>query len=235
MLKLQTTLQAPESEFLAFMAVIRHDQVDYIVDTLLEYDSVTEYLVSMETTHTAHSDTSGQHFHFLARMSHTHYKNYADRVFRKKYHLRGQAIKGHPRQYGKLREIHDFEQMATYTCKDGNIRTNMDQEIVKRWVENSFKKDDEKVFREQIYDFLDCLAAPEFMDHEQSYKFNKLNEDNFKDTDFLKVSILAYFREKCSKIPNANVIRSYITGYMLYHRPKEYSLVYVSFWLFGNR
>jgi len=217
--------------FMSFMAVIKHDQIEYVQETIQEYDSVTEYLIGMETSADSHQDNSGEHMHFLVKMSDTHYKNFADRVFRKKFNLRGQARKGLPRQYGKIREIQDLEKMAAYTVKDGNIRTNMEDKDIQRWIELSFKKDADKEFRDMIYEYLDTCPAPETIND----GFNVVaNVDHSKPPQFLRISILQYFRENSNKIPNANTIKSFITGYMLYHNKKDYTLEEIDFWLFGR-
>lgn len=226
--------EAPEHEFLAFMAAIRHDQIDYIVDVLQEYTSVTEWLVSLEKTDKAHKETEGEHLHFLIRMSDNHYKNFADRIFRKKYNLRGQSKKGVPRQYGKLREIHDLERMGSYTCKEQNLRHNIDGETIKRWVERSFKKKDEYELRDNIYTHLDNATPPETIDKGMCQNF-VLNTWNEKPPLFLRIEILKYFRENCEKTPNPNTIKNYITGYMLYHAKLSYSIEEVDAWLFGRQ
>lgn len=218
-----------ESKYIAFMATIRHTEIDDIVAVIQEYDSVTQYLIGLEVSPDSHQDVSGEHMHFLCDMSEKHYHNFADRIFRRKYKLRGQAKKGLPRQYGKLRQIHDFERMAAYTVKDSNIRTNMDQATVDKFFKLSHKKDEEKEFKEKVYKYLYELPAPEFTEN------NKVNTFNEKDPFFLRKSIIGYFRDNLvDKIPNSNTIRSYVTGYMLYYNPTAYSLEIVDSWIFGR-
>lgn len=224
-------------EFIAFMAAIRHDHIDYVVEVIQEYSSVTEWLISLETADKTHLETEGEHMHFLIRMSPIHYKNFADRIFVKKFKLRGQAMKGKPRQYGKLREIHDLERMGMYTCKEDNLRTNIQESTVKRWVETAFKKDDVDILRNNIYEHLDKMPIPT---HIMTFDGNALaqEEQNTKKQVppcYLRMEILQYFRDNCDKIPNPNTIKSYVTGYILYHAKEKYSISDVDLWLFGSR
>lgn len=200
-----------ESKFHAFMAAIPHEHLDFLVDTLQEYSSVSEYLIARETSATAHKETLGQHFHFLVMMNPTDYKNFSERIFRKKFSLRGQAKKGLPRQYGKIREIIDLERMGAYTCKDGDITTNMPDARIKAWAEASFKRDEERTFREKVFEYLDKEPDQE-------------NEE-YKLAPWVQYKVLEYFREFSEKTPNRNSIVNITTQYMLHHCPKnQYSI-----------
>lgn len=229
----QTFEQDEDHKFLAFMAVIPHSEIDYIEDVLQEYNTVTNYLISLETTPTAHLDNSGQHMHFLVDMSPKDYATFADRLFRKKYHLRGQAKKGLPRQYGKLREIHDLEKMGAYTVKDGNIRTNMSDQTIARWSALSFKKDDEIDFREKLYQYLDNIPPPQFVTNDSGGL--SANVDDYKEPSFLRLTVILFYREDNKlKIPTPNAIKNYVTGYMMYHAPQNYSIQGIDSWIFNR-
>ena len=58
-------------------------------------------------------------------MADSDYHSFAQRVFKKKHGLRGRAVKGDPRQYGRLKHIENLQRLKAYTIKDGNYRTNL--------------------------------------------------------------------------------------------------------------
>lgn len=106
-----------ELKWLCFMAHIKHDDKEYIKEQLKDF----KYLFGMETC-------EYEHYHFLVEMSDKNYHAFAKRVFKDKYQLRGRAISGAPRQYGKVSHIRDIQKIARYTCKDKNIITNIGEE-----------------------------------------------------------------------------------------------------------
>lgn len=208
--------------FHAFMCALPHTEHDYLLETLQEYDSVTEYLISRETSVNSHHETNGQHFHFLVHMAPKDYKNYAERVFSKKYHLRGQAKKGLPRQYGKLREIFDLERLGAYTVKDGCITTNMPDARIKAWGQTAFRKDEVKCLREKIWFFLDFQDPPEpdpemleLMEHTPNWVLPSWYIR--KPVGWIHGMILKYFSLNTDKIPTAATIKNITVGYMLHH------------------
>lgn len=137
------------------MAHIPHSEIDFIENDLLEQQEVIEYLIGMET-----SNTVGEHMHFICCVnSETWYHKWSKRIFKDKYKLKGKAYKidgnGYPRQYGKLKEIKDFEKMGSYTVKDGNIRTNMSQNVIDNFVEKSHKKN---ILHTMTYEICEKMA-----------------------------------------------------------------------------
>lgn len=209
-------------QFQAFMAAIRHDQIDYIEQTLLEYDSVTQYLIACETTLESHLETEGQHMHFLVRMSVKHYKNFADRVFKRKYALRGRAMPNKPRQYGKLKEINDLERMGSYTCKENNLRTNIDSKTIERWIKKSFEQKEVDTWREKVFEALDKINdfSPDQSIDEVLHP-TKLNAEN------VKLHILQIYKDFENYKINRNTITGLALGYcMSRDYPNKYILDY---------
>lgn len=204
---------------IAFFCFLPHTEVDYLETTLLEYHSLTKYILSMETS-LSHQDFSGQHFHFFCDLSPQDYHNYGTRVFRKKYKLRGQAKPGLARQYGKVKEIHDLNRMAAYTLKDNNFRTNMEPCIIQNLLSLSFKKQDKQKTEEKIFIFLkDTLETDPFI---------------------LRRKILEYFRsssEKTNKSLGPTISRNYLNNilikYMLFY-DQSFALDTVEFFLYTN-
>ncbi len=122
--------------FIAFMCHIQKEYYDYLESTLQEYD-IGQYLIGYEAS-------PYEHYHFLVQMSTADYHLFAERVFRKKFKLRGRAKDGNSRQYGKMKQIDDFNRLASYSIKDGDFRSNMSETDVQKYFEKSFKKHEKK-------------------------------------------------------------------------------------------
>lgn len=128
------------TDFIAFMAHLPHDQIDYVEEQIKHYKSIDgKYIIGMEDC-----SSIGQHMHFYVQMKDKDYKSFAQKLFRDKYKLRGRAEGGCARQYGKEKNIRDNEKMASYTVKDNNIRTNFEEEELRKIFEGSFKKEKKK-------------------------------------------------------------------------------------------
>ncbi len=225
--------QSTEPCYIAFMAALEHQHMPSVLDFLQEYSTVSEYLISKETSPNSHKETGGQHLHFLVHMSPKDYKNFSERIFRKKYNLRGQAKKGLPRQYGRLKEIHDLEAMGAYTVKDGNITTNMDDAVISKWSEASYKRDEERTFREKVFEFIDNMEPPglgyDYANGEETLplSFGPPDEAFKKPANWVQLQILEYFRKHTQKTPTRNTIINMTTQYMLHHtKDADYLLRY---------
>jgi len=138
---------------LMFMAHIDHEHIDYVEETLNNYD-VGQYLIGLEGNN---SPVQGcyEHMHFLVEMDEKDYHKFSKRVFKDKFNLRGRATKGAPRQYGKIKHIDDVENAKTYTVKDGNVRTNMKQEELQKYIEKSYEKVEKQEFLDEIVEELE--------------------------------------------------------------------------------
>ena len=139
------------------MAHLPHDKFDELEDRIKQFD--TEYLISYE-------NDKYEHFHFIVNITDTEYHNFCQDYFKKKYKLRGRAIKDHPRQYGKESKIRDQEKAIQYTLKDGDYRTNMSEMYIDEMVERSFKKDSKKKDMDKLFEYLDKF---EFKDEKFEY------------------------------------------------------------------
>lgn len=118
----------------AFMAHLPHNQVDIVLEMLKPL--CINYLIGLET-----KDYEHMHF-FVEGMSDKNYEKFKRSCFITKYKLKGKAMHGNPRQYGKLTEINDLERMKGYTLKDGNIKTNFDNKSLKLARALAFQKKD---------------------------------------------------------------------------------------------
>lgn len=127
------------TEYKAFMAHIPQPQWKAVAKHFAERFKDRDYLVVGEMK-------PYEHLHYLVKMTDHEYRNYANSVFRQKYKLRGRAIEGLARQYGKIREIKDLERLKAYMLKDGieyniNVWTSLDKNDLKKLYDSvSFEK-----------------------------------------------------------------------------------------------
>lgn len=140
-------------DYIAFMCACHHVNYDYLEETLKEYP-IGLYLMASEVTKESHTETNGEHFHFLVQMSDTDYHKYSKRVFKDKLKLRGQAKDGKPRQYGRVKKIEDLTRMAAYTIKQGNIRTNMTEAQLSGYKAVTFVAKEQLSYDEELYNYL---------------------------------------------------------------------------------
>ena len=186
---------------MAFMAHIPHSEIDYVVSTLTKYDSVGEYLIGLESG-------NFEHMHFFVEMSRADYGRFRKRVFIDRFKLRGRARKGLARQYGKVKKIDNLTKMAAYTLKDGNIRTNMPEAVIKAYQEESFQKKEEQTFKDQLVEFVED-------DVQKKDVFNHVgvepDQERFYNLEDLAVSVAQFMRD------NGKVLRrSTISNYVFY-------------------
>jgi len=134
-------------KYIAFMAHIPASEFQYLETTLNEYD-IGGYVIG-------HEAEPFSHFHFLVEMKDTDYVNFRKRVFIDKFKLRGLARNGKPRQYGKVGEIEDFDKMLSYSVKDENIRSNLDDETINDAIDKSFKKQSPKLLKDKMILFIE--------------------------------------------------------------------------------
>ena len=134
-------------KYLGFMAHLSEDEFDYLEEVLQEYN-IGSYLIGFE-------NEPYDHFHFLVEMELKDYHNFTQRVFVKKYKLRGKAQANQPRQYGKIKDIQDLEKLKSYTIKDNNYRSNLSQADVLRIFEQSHKKECLKLLKDKMYDWVE--------------------------------------------------------------------------------
>lgn len=132
---------------LMFMAHINHEHIDYVEETLKNYD-IGLYLIGLEKT-------DYEHIHFIVEMEEKDYHKFSKRVFKDKFNLRGRATQGAPRQYGKIKNIEDIEKAKAYTVKDGNVRTNMTEEDLQKYLDKSFKKVEKQEFLDECVEELE--------------------------------------------------------------------------------
>lgn len=161
------------------MAHVPLQDISNIVTTLLEYSSVKRYMVCGE-------DKPYEHIHFLVEMSSKDYSAFAKRLFIAQYKLRGRAGRkgtseeGLPRQYGKVKKIEDIYGAMCYTLKEGNEKwryTNLDPKIVKKLLEDSFKKEE----TDKLYE---CMKTTTPDIHCSRYQFERMTNGENVESNY---------------------------------------------------
>ncbi len=191
-------------EWMAFFACIEHKYFDEIVTIVQEYDT-QGYIIAKEVSKTSHKDTNGEHIHFVVQMPPSDYKRLADRVFIKRFHLRGRASKGLSRQYGKVNNIENLERMKAYSIKDDNYETNLDHEEIARLTEISFQKNEDRALSKEI------------LDNMLEHKADMLDSLQ-KEYEYLKPEayVINYFRvNKISKRINKRLVDGIVTDFYM--------------------
>ncbi len=174
----------------AFMGHIpvNDENFDYLENKLKTYE-IGQYIIAAETK-------PYDHFHFIVYMSNDSYRNFAKSVFIDKYKLRGRAVKGQARQYGKQKEIRDPTKMMAYTVKDGNFRTDMTKIQIEALIKISFQKKESKDLLQECIEYVDR----EYFEHDECHTFNK-------DYVPVPVLIIGFLRSKNLTISPAAVKR----------------------------
>lgn len=144
----------------AFMAAISHKNYQEVKDILFQYD-IGKYIISKEISKTAHTETNGEHIHFMVEITDKDYHRFSKRLFIDRFNLRGRASKGKPRQYGKVKQIDSIEKMKTYTLKEGDYESNLSEEEVKLLFEKSYRKKDEVDEQEELFRYLGKIKLKE--------------------------------------------------------------------------
>lgn len=183
-------------EYIFFMSAIEHKEINNVQIMLEKYiDASASYIISMETSKTAHKETKGQHMHYAVQMDNKQYDAFRHTCFNNTYKLRGRAVDGHPRQYGKIKQVRDQSKFLSYTVKDKNIiYKNIDLKTIQEYICKSYERVDKK----------DTVQA--LMDHLSTLTFTPLPglSENIA-TDIIEIEILKYSMQN-----NKAVSKSYI-------------------------
>lgn len=127
------------SDYIACMFHIDEIHYDYIENTLQEYD-IGNYIIG-------HEKTPYSHFHIMFQGTDKIYSAFSKRLV-EKFELRGRSGGGKSKQYGKVKHIENVVKMASYTVKDGNVRSNMDQEELDKYKQLSYQaKEQQKLVK----------------------------------------------------------------------------------------
>lgn len=179
------------------MAHISEDQFDYLEEVLQEYN-IGYYLIGFE-------NEPYDHFHFLVEMKLSDYHNFTQRVFVNKYKLRGKAIAGHPRQYGKIKNIQDIDKLKSYTIKDNNYRSNLSEADVQRIFEQSHKKESLKLLKDKMYEHVESAFNTEDLTIDQLNKNGNISCMRPHLTDSSKYLIIQFCLQNEVDITNSKL------------------------------
>jgi len=187
------------------MAHIKHDQIEYIKEYI--DNRFTEYIIAMET-----APTVGEHMHFLLKAEdQDSYHKLAQNVFKQKYKLRGRARQGLCRQYGKLKKIENIKKMMSYTVKDGNYISKVEDKAL---VEKAFHESYEKV---DNLGKLDKIMK-EYIDENKTEEYKQngkaLDPDGFAINRYQLIEHYTYaYFTIFEKVPSKNMIINAVIKY----------------------
>lgn len=116
----------------------RNKDVDNYVIQVVEDLSLNAYIMSREIS----TKRGHPHYHFFMEMNDEKTYDKFIRDIKRKYPLRGRAIKNAAKNYGRVRNIKDIEGMKAYTLKDGNyVFKGYSKEQIAHWYSKSYKKE----------------------------------------------------------------------------------------------
>lgn len=184
-------------KWIAFMCHLAHTEFENLIQEVEKLEA--PYIVSAEVG-------NYEHFHFLVKITERQYNTFVTRVFYKKYRLRGKAMNGLPRQYGKVKEVNDLSKMMAYTIKDKNFRTNMKTEDIehilkKKITEVINSKKETREIKEKMIDFVND-RMPNYMSNQMFRRHEK----------YIRIAIIDFMIE--NKI---NIMRTTIERYYWYY------------------
>ena len=97
--------------------------------------------------------------HFMLRSEDDTAQKYHTMVmslFRNRYKLRGKAVKGASRQYGRVKKIEDMDKMLSYTTKDENVIYKVnDRKWLEECIKNSYKKEEKNTMWKEFIGAMD--------------------------------------------------------------------------------
>ena len=189
------------------MAHIEASEIDYVEETLKEYD-IGGYVIGIETE-------PYHHMHFAVEITERDYHKFAKRVFKDKFKLRGQAKSGLCRQYGKTKSVKDIDKMLAYTVKDGNVRSNLEDGQLEKAFEQSFKREEKLEFIEMCAKELEAWYIKFCEDN--SDVMPSMNNPSLRD---LRIGVIGIFRKKGLKTITKSKVEQVIYRYMML--PKEF-------------
>lgn len=179
------------------------------MEKLLKYN-VGKYVVGKEVEETSHKETGGEHIHICCQMSEEEYHRFAVTVLRQKMKLRGRAIAGFCRQYGKVKHIRSLEKMKAYTMKDGNIVTNLDEEELIKLKAQSYKKENHITEFWKMVDYVN----DNMKSHTDGY-INDIDEGKARRL-VVEYMIINNDKEHNLKTPTRSQIDNVVKSYVMY-------------------
>jgi transcriptional regulator NrdR family protein len=162
------------NEPITFYCDLPLEELDNLEQYLLKYIGDGKYVIAHEVS----TATAKSHFHVIAEFAELEqWDMFRNAILIKKYKLSAKN-----KQYGKVKKINDVNKMISYILKDdGPRRTNLQPDVVKEYLEASYKK---QVDRDHVE-----LAISSVPSMPYQYEYS--------DTDIIckKIVILEYFKK----------------------------------------
>ena len=136
----------------AFYADVPWEENEVAVQDLLAF-YFDKYVVGYEYS----SQDKVPHIHVVAYGEAGQYNSYIAKI-KKLYDLKGRAIKGSRKQYGKVRNIKDLDNMISYTVKSGNYHfKGYDPDYVQERANVAYEKPSFKSKFDQVKEQISAL------------------------------------------------------------------------------
>lgn len=169
--------------------------IDTVLEMLREYD-IGDYVIALE-------QQPYRHFHICVEMDTKAYNAFVKKHLKDRLKLRGRAINGLPRQYGRVLGIKKPDKMLAYTLKQGIYKTSLPEEELKVYKDMSYTKDSGDVDREIRDNLREYIDKTYYKDH-----FKYVHDEH------LKKAIIRFLLQEKIRIRTA----SQIDGYFKYLR-----------------
>lgn len=168
---------------------------DHVADMIKEYP-VGNYIIALE-------NEPYRHYHICVEMDTKDYNAFVKKHLKDRLKLRGRAVNGQPRQYGRVLGIKKPDKMIAYTLKQGVYISSLSTEELKPYADLSYTKDtgdNDREIRDKMRDFID----------------NVYYKDHFKyvEDEPLKKAIIYFLLKDKIRIRTS----SQIDGYFKYLR-----------------
>ncbi len=201
-------------DYIFFMSAIPHKEINNVENMLQKYiDASASYIIAMETSKTAHKETQGEHLHYAVQMDDKQYDAFRHTCFNNTYKLRGRAVDGAPRQYGKVKQVKDETKFLQYTVKDKNIiYKNIDLKTIQQYITSSYKKVDKVDIVQELMEHL-VSTRPEIV-------IDPYEPDNLQ-IDKIELEILKYYMCYLKKDITKAYLKTLTSKYMQIYMPKS--------------
>ncbi len=211
----------------AWFAAIAHEH-EQEVSTLLNEYNIGGYIIGLETTEDSHKETNGEHMHFVAQISNQDYHNLSERL-KRKYKLRGKALKDKPRQFGCVTKIENLEKLKAYTLKDGKFKSNLTEKELKQLIDISYRKESVHTLWDKLVAHLDkvhCAPSDIYVNNKYSCYINDLRRS------VIEFHVQNYTQKGLSRSAVESAARKYIMYHSKIDEPTKVELVYAEFFSF---
>ena len=143
-------------------------QLDDVVGMLNEY-TVGQYIIALE-------NKPYRHFHVCVEMSTKDYNAFVKKHLKDRLKLRGRAVNGQPRQYGRVLGIKKPDKMIAYTLKQGVYISNVEDDQLKPYKAMSYVKDsgdNDREIRDKMREYLDKTYYKDHFKYVEDMKLKK--------------------------------------------------------------